>query len=112
MSLTRQSYIGSPEGTLDFVPYLFLAQGMPLLSAKRAPKPASKAGTRAIGATTITPWSTNRWSHLSRDDHRETEVEVVPAMHPRGRSGEANPAAQSGNGRYTGGSTGSVQEAL
>src|SRR5260370_17208597 len=34
MSLTRQSYIGSPEGTLDFVPYLFLAQGMPLLLRK------------------------------------------------------------------------------
>ncbi len=32
------------------------------------------------------------WSHLSRDDHRETEVEVVLAADPGGRSGEANPA--------------------
>jgi len=29
-------------------------------SANQAPKPASKAGTRAIGATTITLWSTTR----------------------------------------------------
>jgi hypothetical protein len=31
---------------------------------------------------------------------------------PRGRSGEPNPAAQSGNGRYLGGGEGGVQEAL
>src|SRR5258708_6137302 len=33
---------------------MFLAWGMPCYSAKRAPQPASKAGPRAIGTTTIT----------------------------------------------------------
>ena len=40
--------------------------------------------------------------NLSRDDYRETEVAVVRAADPRGRSGEASPATQSGNGRYLG----------
>jgi hypothetical protein len=51
----------------------------------------------------------DRRSHLS---HRETEVEVVLVTDPRGRSGEANPVAKSGNGRHAGGSAGSVQKAL
>jgi hypothetical protein len=42
----------------------------------------------------------------------KTEVEVVPAADSRGRSGEANPAAKSGNGQYAGGVAGSVQKAL
>ncbi len=43
---------------------------------------------------------------------RKTEVAVVLAADPGGRSGEANPAAQSRNGRYIGGGAGSVRQAL
>jgi len=49
---------------------------------------------------------------LPGDDHRETEVEVVLAADPRGRSGEADSAAQSREGRYLGGRKGGVRQAL
>src|SRR5260370_32718521 len=53
-------------------------------SANRAPKPASKAGTRAIGATTTTPWSTTRSSvALPGDDPRESEVAGGRSKQPR-----------------------------
>ena len=34
--------------------------------------------------------------------HQEDHCSFSPAMHPRGRSGEADSAAQSGDGRYLG----------
>jgi hypothetical protein len=63
MSLTRQSYIGSFLGT-DHRLLISFFEGMTLLLRKSS-APASKAGTRAIGAKTTTLWSTTRSSVAS-----------------------------------------------
>ncbi len=54
MSLTRQSYIGSFLGT-DHRLLISFFEGMTLLLRKSSAQARSKAGTRAAGATTITP---------------------------------------------------------